>query len=241
MGVFGFYRSTIGKKFVVAITGVMLFGFVISHMAGNLKAFMGIDPGTGVHKLDLYAQFLREMGSDFLGYSVLLWIMRIGLLVAVVLHVVTVIQLTMRNRASRPVAYGEYESGASTLASRTMAWGGMFLFFFIIVHLLHLTFGTIHYQGFIEGSVYANVVKTFQVWYVVLFYLVAMVMLGLHLFHGVWSVCQTLGLDNPDRNQVLRKGALVAALVVSLGFMTVPLAAFVGILTDVAANSGDLF
>lgn len=227
----GFYRTTIGKKFIAAVTGLILVGFVFGHMLGNLKAFLGTDEA-GVHALDHYAEFLREMGEPLLPYSMLLWIVRAGLLVAVVLHIVTVIQLTILNRASRAQKYAAYRPNSSTIASRGMFWGGLILMVFIVFHILHLTTGTLHFDGYVEGKVYANVVRSFQHWYMVTFYVVAMGALGAHLYHGVWSLCQTLGFDNPERNQFLRKSAVAIALIVAVGFISVPCAVFLGVLKE---------
>jgi succinate dehydrogenase / fumarate reductase, cytochrome b subunit len=228
---FRFYRTTIGKKIVAALTGAILVGFVIGHMVGNLKAFMGI-ADDGVHKLDHYAHFLREMGEPLLGYSTLLWIVRAGLLVAVVLHVVTVIQLTIINRTSRSSNYQVYQRNSSTVASRAMFWGGLLLLAFIVFHILHLTTGTLHFDGFVEGKVYANVARTFQNWYMLAFYALAMLALSAHLYHGIWSLFQTLGLDDPERNKCIRKLACLCAFIVAIGFISVPTAVFFGILKE---------
>lgn len=228
---FRLYRTTIGKKIIVALTGFILVGFVIGHMMGNLKAFMGTD-SAGIHKLDHYAHFLREMGESLFGYSTVLWIVRVGLLLAVVLHVVTVIQLSALNRASRPDGYAVVRHNSSTAASRGMFWGGLLLLVFIVFHILHLTTGTVHFDGFVEGKVFANVVRAFQHWYMVAFYAAAMLALCAHLYHGVWSLFQTLGLDNPERNQLIRTGAVVCAFVVAIGFISVPLAVFFGVLKE---------
>ena len=228
---FAFYRSTIGKKVVVALTGAVLVGFVFGHMIGNLKAFMGHDQ-QGLHKLDHYAHFLREMGESLFGYGTLLWLVRIGLIISVVLHIVTVIQLSLRNRSARKVSYVSHSMNSATLASRFMTYGGVILFVFIIFHILHLTTGDLHFQGYVEGNVYANVVRAFQQWYNVCFYLVAMVALCAHLYHGIWSLFQTLGLDNPVRNRYIRTIAVVVAVVVSIGFISVPIAVFFNVLRE---------
>lgn len=238
---FAFYRTSVGKKFVVALTGLMLFGFVLGHMAGNLKAFTGRDPATGAYKIDEYAHHLRLMGEPMFGYSGVLWILRIGLLGAVLLHIITVIQLTALNRASKPTGYRIHAPRSSTIASRSMFWGGIILLAFIVYHLLHLTFGVVHGQGFVEGHVYANITSTFQVWYHLLAYIIAMLALGLHLFHGVWSLFQSLGFDNPDWNPILRKAAVVFAFVVSIGFISVPIAAFTKLLPPASVSSAEVF
>jgi succinate dehydrogenase / fumarate reductase cytochrome b subunit len=223
-----FYRSTLGKKFVVGVTGLAMFLFLVGHMLGNLKAFMGAD-AAGEYKIDIYARFLREMGEHMFGQTTLLWVARLGLLAAFVLHVVTIIQLQILNRKSRPVGYAKTVYGSATVASRTMFWGGMILALFIVLHLLHFTFGTIHSE-FVHGQVYANIHSAFSVWYVSVLYLIAMAFVGLHLYHGLWSVFQTLGMDNADRNAALRASATVVSLVIFLGFSVVPLAILSGAL-----------
>lgn len=230
----GFYSTTIGKKVVAALTGLILVGFVAGHMLGNLKAFMGAD-AAGVYKLDHYAHFLREMGESLFGYSTLLWIVRIGLLAAVVIHVVTVVQLSRLNSASRNSAYRSYKSNSATAASRTMFYGGLLLLAFIVFHILHLTLGTVHFDGFIEGRVYHNVVAAFQHWYLVAFYVLAMAALGAHLYHGIWSLFQTLGIANPENNPWIRRLAVCGALIVAIGFITVPIAVFLGVLKESSA------
>lgn len=224
-----FLKSTVGRKVVAAVTGLLLFGFVVGHAAGNLKAFFGVG-ADGVHKLDHYAEMLRTMGEGFLGHGGMLWLVRIGLLGVFVLHVAAVASLRSLNRRARPERYQVAHYTASTPAARAMWYGGLLIFAFVIFHILHFTTGTVHTAGFVHGKVYANVVNAFQSPVVTLVYVIAMVALGLHLFHGVWSLFQTLGLDNADRNQFLRLFARGAACVVVLMFLSVPLAAFLGLL-----------
>ena len=220
-----FYRTTLGKKVIMAATGLVLVLFVIGHMLGNLKMFAGIDPASGLYKLDEYARLLREILAHFMGRTTFLWLVRIGLLGAAVLHVITAIQLTLINRRARPVDYAKVEYRSATIASRTMVFGGLFLAAFIIFHILHLTIGNVH-SSFVEGQVYANVYNGFQVGWVTLFYLIAMSFLALHLYHGAWSALQTLGIDSPRLNCLLRSGAKVVAAVLFLGFVSVPLASY---------------
>lgn len=226
-----FYQSTLGKKVVVAVTGLALALFLVGHMAGNLKALAGFGPD-GVHKLDHYAHFLRTFGSEMFGHGGFLWIARIGLLLALVLHVVTIIQLQIRNRAARPIDYRGQQYLASTLAARTMLVGGLVLLAFIIFHILHLTLGMIVPEEFQEGQVYANVYMAFSKPVFVFVYAVAMLVIGLHLYHGLWSVFQTLGFDSPERNKSLRMLARTAALGIALGFILVPLVVVSGKLPE---------
>lgn len=223
-----FYQSTVGKKVLVALTGVVLFGFVVGHMVGNLKAFLGVDPANGIHHLDLYAQHLREMGSEFAGRTTVLWALRAALLVAVIVHVTVTVQLRALNQRRKADQYLHPYQYHSLLPARIMMVSGIFLALFIVYHLLHLTFGIAHSGGFVEGRVYSNVFLAFQSVVVVLVYVIAVFCLGLHLFHGAWSLFQTLGLDNPDRNPMLRRFAQVMAAVLFLGFAAVPVAFGIG-------------
>lgn len=225
---FTFYSSTIGKKIVVALTGLVLVGFVLGHMIGNLKTFMGKGED-GRWALDHYAEFLRSMGSDLFGPENLLWIVRIGLLLALVLHVLTVIQLTLRNKQAKPQGYVNPRYSASSYAARSMAVGGLLLLAFIIFHILHFTTGDLHFD-FRHGEVYRNVYLAFEQGGFVGIYVLAMLALGLHLFHGTWSVFQTLGFDNPDRNKTLRGIASALAIIVPLGFLAVPISVYLQLL-----------
>lgn len=224
-----FYRTTIGKKVVVALTGLVLVGFVVGHMLGNLKTFMGFD-AAGVHAIDHYAHFLRAFLEDALGHGTFLWLVRIGLLGAVVLHIVTVIQLRQLNKVARPEGYRDQQFEASTWSSRYMFVGGIVLALFIVFHILHLTTGDLHFDGFVAGQVYANITSAFQHEYVLAIYTVAMLALAFHLFHGVWSMFQTLGLDGPTTNVVLRRAATACAVVLFIGFLSVPYAIYFNLL-----------
>src|SRR5438309_96424 len=203
------YRSTIGKKFIMAITGLVLVGFVIAHMLGNLQAFLG--PA----KLDAYAAFLKATPE-------LLWLERIVVFLAIVFHALMAWQLTQIKRAARPVGYERRDPQVSTLASRTMRWGGVLLLVFIVFHILHFTTGTVfpfasrpdaRYPGFSETDVYGNVVSAFRNPWVVLFYVVSMLFLLLHIFHGAWSSVRTLGVSQPSRDPLHRRVSTIIAVV----------------------------
>lgn len=223
-----FYDSTVGKKVVVALSGLVLLGFVVGHVTGNLKAFLGYGE-SGQHKLDHYAEFLRTLGEDIFGYSGFLWLVRGVLLLCVALHVVTIIQLRARNAKANPDRYRGSNYRASSVASRCMFWGGILLFTFIVYHILHFTTGTLH-ASFEHGAVYANIHSAFQSPIVTLFYMASMCALGLHLYHGGWSLFQTLGVDNPDTNSIIRLGVRALSVLVVVGFVSVPLAIFLGVL-----------
>lgn len=211
-----FWNSTVGKKVVMAVTGVGLLAFVFLHMAGNLQMFLGAD---AMHK---YAVLLRTSEE-------LLWVARIGLIVMAVLHVISAYQLTRINNAARPVDYAKREPQVSTLASRTMRWGGVFLLAFIVYHLGHMTTGWFN-ESLVHLQPYSNVILGFQSPWIVLFYVVAMVFLGLHLFHGAWAGFRTLGLQKRSAEPIQRSVALWFAIIVWAGFTVIPVAVFLGIL-----------
>ena len=204
-----FYDSVIGKKIVMAVTGFILFGYVLAHMLGNLQVFLPPGPD-GIPRLDHYAQQLRAVPP-------LLWGARLVLLAAVILHIVAAVQLTWLNKfKARTSRYVKYTTSASNYASRTMIWSGPIIFFYIIYHLLDLTFGTVNPQ-FAEGKVYHNVVTSFQNPLAALFYIVANVLLAVHLYHGVWSMFQTLGVSHPRYNLLLKKASVLFAVVIGVG------------------------
>ena len=223
-----FYQSSIGKKYVVAITGVMLFLFVVGHVTGNFKTFFGYGEN-GIHHLDEYAHFLRTILSKVFGEAGFLWLARIGLIFALILHVATVIQLQAMNRKARPIKYKGANYHYSSFAARSMMIGGIVILIFVILHILHLTVGTIH-PNFEEGKVYSNVYYAFSKPWVSGLYTLAMVFLGMHLYHGLWSLFQTLGLDTPDWNSTLLLVAKVLAVGIAVGFVVVPLSITFGFL-----------
>ena len=212
-----FWRSSIGRKVVMAVTGAILFGFVLGHLAGNLTVYLGPEALNG------YAVFLRQ----FL-HGAGLWIARAVLLLSVILHIWSATSLTLTSRAARPVGYRERQWTESTYASRTMRWSGVIIFFFVIYHLLHFTFGTVH-PSFVEGDVYHNFVTGFQSVPVSIAYIVAMIFLGLHLRHGVWSMFQTLGVSHPRYIRWAHVGAWIFALIVVVGNCSFPIAVLAGL------------
>jgi len=213
-----FWRSAIGKKVVMAITGIIGIGFVLGHVTGNLLIFRGAEA------INAYGHFLHGPAGE------LLWVVRVVLLGAVILHVVAAYQLTQLSHAARPQGYTKREPQVSTLASRLMRWGGVLLLIFIVFHILHFTTGTIRPGVFIPGDVYTNVVTSFHVWWVALFYVVAMIFLGLHLYHGAWASVRTIGATNRSPNPLHRQIAAVIAVLVWLGFTIVPVAVWTGVI-----------
>jgi succinate dehydrogenase / fumarate reductase cytochrome b subunit len=224
-----FYSSTIGKKVAMALSGLVLVLFVVGHMAGNLKIFAGINPASGDYKIDDYGRFLRTMGSEMLGESGVLWLVRIVLLACLVVHAVSGILLAKANRAAKPEGYKVKSYRSANAASLTMIYGGLFLLFFVVFHILHFTTGTLHWS-FVEGEVYANVWQSFQNFLTAGFYVVAMALLALHLYHGTWSMFQTLGVDTPRWNKGLRTLAKIVAVALFVGFSAVPVSIAFGVL-----------
>jgi succinate dehydrogenase / fumarate reductase cytochrome b subunit len=222
--ILSFYRSALGKKAVMAVTGIVLFGFVLGHMLGNLKLYMGAEA------LDHYAVFLREMGYPLLPHGVGLWIARLLLLGAVLLHIHSATVLTLASRAARGVAYEERDTLVASYASRTMRWGGVIIAAFVVYHLLHLTTGAVHPE-FQHGAVFRNVVIGFQSWPASTFYIVANLLLGLHLYHGLWSMFQSLGWNHPRFNLWRKRFAQTFAIVVTLGNVSFPIAVLTGFVT----------
>jgi succinate dehydrogenase / fumarate reductase cytochrome b subunit len=217
-----FLRSTLGLKIVMALTGVILFGFVIGHMIGNLQVYLGREA------FNHYAELLRA-----LGHGALLWVARAGMLLAVTLHVWSAWRLTLLNNAARPVGYRETERRESTYASRTMRWSGVILLLFIVYHLMHFTIGVhaVHPQ-FVHGDAYHNFVTGFQNPLVSAFYILAMLALGLHLYHGAWSFMQTLGLSHPRYNHLRYAFAGFITLVILAGNISFPVAVLTGLVRE---------
>jgi succinate dehydrogenase / fumarate reductase, cytochrome b subunit len=205
-----FYRTSIGKKLVMAITGLILFGYVAIHMLGNLQLFMGPE------HLNNYAATLKSNLA-------LLWTARLVLLTAGIWHIVAALQLTRMSQRSRPEGYYYKDVMEANYASRTMRWTGPILAVFVIYHLLHFTTGTVH-PHFDHTDVYANVVTGFRMWSVAAFYIAAMMALGLHLWHGAWSMFQSVGLNNPRADRLLHRFAAIATVVIVIGFISIPLA-----------------
>ena len=222
------YRTTIGKKVLMAVSGFILFGFVFGHMLGNLKM---LAPRTedGRYAMDVYAEYLRDIGYPLLPHEGLLWIVRVVLLLAVLVHVVAAYQLWRKSRGARKKDYGKEDSLVFAYASRTMRWGGVIVLLFIVYHILHFTTGDLHMQ-YQAGAVHQNYVNAFQNPLVYGIYFVAQAALAFHLYHGVWSFFQTLGLNHPKYNGYRRPFAGAFALVVFLGFLTPATLVLVGAL-----------
>ncbi|MGH9762923.1 MAG: succinate dehydrogenase cytochrome b subunit [Blastocatellia bacterium] len=209
-----FWRSTVGKKIVMGVTGVIGFLYVLFHVLGNLTIFISATT------INNYAALLKSNME-------VLWAVRGVLLIAILLHIAAATELATKSLTSRPVGYSKWKAQSANLASRTMRWTGPLLGLFIIYHLLHFTTGTL-LEDFVEGDVFHNVVSGFQIWWVSAIYIVAMLMLSLHLYHGVWSMCQSLGLNHPRYNKVIRGLATVITVLIVIGFISIPVAVLLG-------------
>jgi succinate dehydrogenase / fumarate reductase cytochrome b subunit len=212
-----FWRSAVGKKWVMAITGIMLLGFVLAHMIGNLKVFLGKE------HINVYGDWLRTLGEPALPRTVLLWILRVGLIGAFFGHIVAAYQLTRMNLKARPTAYqSKRDYVAANFASRTMRWTGIIVGLFVIFHLADLTWGSAN-PHFVRGDPYDNLFNSFDRVPVAIIYIVCMLALGLHIFHGAWSMFQSLGLNNPRWNIWRRWFAIGFAVVITVGNVSMPL------------------
>ncbi|HVR42786.1 MAG TPA: succinate dehydrogenase cytochrome b subunit [Thermoanaerobaculia bacterium] len=217
-----FHRSSLGKKYEMAITGIILFGWIFLHMVGNLKLYLGAEA------MNHYGEWLRVIGAPAFPEGAALWISRIVLLVGVWLHIQAAVQLTLMNRRARPVRYERHDFVETDYAARTMRWGGVIILLFVVYHLLHLTTGHAH-RDFIPGDPYHNVVVGFQNVWVSLAYVVANLALGLHLYHGLWSMFQSMGWNHPKFNRWRRGFATTFAVVITVGNVSFPAAVMLGL------------
>ena len=219
-----FYRSAVGKKYVMAITGVVMMAFVFAHMVGNLKMYMGAE------EMNHYGEFLRALLYPLVPRQVALWMLRLGLIVALVLHVHATYSLTMMNRRSRPVKYqSDRDYIAATFAARSMRWTGVIVLLFLVYHLLDLTFGPAN-PNFQHALPYENTVASFQRPVVAIFYIVANLALGVHLYHGAWSLFQSVGWNRRRFNAWRRYFATGFAGIIVAGNVSFPLAVMTGVL-----------
>jgi succinate dehydrogenase / fumarate reductase cytochrome b subunit len=221
-GVRALWRSTIGKKAVVAVTGLVMVLWLLVHMLGNLKIFFGPTD------FNDYAHWLRTIGEPVLRGAWFLWIQRAVLLVVLILHIVAAAQLTWRDLRARPVKYNGRQRFEATVTTRYMRSGGIVLGLFIVWHLLNLSAGVAvpHYD---QPHAYQNIVENFSIWWINIIYIVAMAMLGLHIHHGFESSTRSLGLHRPDRARVIRLTGDTLAVAISVGFIVVPVAVMTGL------------
>jgi succinate dehydrogenase / fumarate reductase cytochrome b subunit len=213
---FRFYQATIGKKAVMAVTGVILFGFVIGHLIGNLQVYAGRET------LDAYGAFLHHSTHG------LIWVFRAVLLASVVAHIVASIQLTKVKMDARPISYVKTNYSHSSYASRTMMWSGPIIAAFVVFHLMDLTWGNVN-PAFQEGHVYENLVASFSRWPVSIAYIFALTLLCLHLYHGIYSMFQSLGLSHPKYMPGIQRFAKAAAVLIWAGYVSIPVAVLAGV------------
>ncbi len=223
------YQSAVGKKWAMALTGIGLLGFVLAHMFGNLKLYIGFveHDGEMVHDLDVYAEALKTLGSPILPEGVFLWVARLGLLAMVAIHIHAAYSLTRLNQASTTKYENKSDWVASNFAGRTMRVSGVIVLFYIIWHLLDFTIGwSLVNPDFVKGNVYDNMVASFTRWngLVAIFYIVANILLSIHIFHGAWSMFQSLGWNNPRFNAARRYVAAGIAGLILVGNISFPIA-----------------
>ena len=228
-----FYRSAIGKKWVMAVTGIVLIIFVVAHMIGNLKIFLGPE-ASGVYEIDEYAELLRELFYPILPRHVFLWLMRTGLILAFVLHVHAAVALTLINRRARPLEYqGPRQYLTASYASRTMRWSGFIVLAYLAFHLADFTWGIQPFApaGWERGAVHDNLILSFTRWPVTTLYVLANLLLGIHLYHGAWSMFQSLGINNPRFNRWRRWFAQGLSVLIVVGNISMPIAAQLGMIS----------
>jgi succinate dehydrogenase / fumarate reductase cytochrome b subunit len=213
-----FRISTVGIKAVMAVSGIVLFGYVIGHLLGNLQIFL---PDA--------KEDLRNYSAMLHRYPALLWSVRWFLLVMLGLHIWSYIALGTRKLKARPVAYIKKKAVGSSLAARTMYWSGPFIALYLIYHILHLTTGTVH-PDFLEGDPYDNVVIGFRYYPVAIVYIIAILLLCMHLYHGLWSALQSLGIHHPRYTPLLKRAAAVIAMLIAAGYISIPVAVMTGLI-----------
>ena len=214
---FRFYQATIGKKAVMAITGVILFGFIVGHLIGNLQIYAGRET------LDAYGEFLHHSTHG------LIWVVRLVLLASVIAHIVASVQLWAVKRNARPIGYIKTDYSHSSYASRTMMWSGPIIAAFVIFHLMDLTWGNAN-PAFQEGHVYDNVIASFSRVPVSIAYIVALTLLCIHLYHGIYSMFQSLGLSHPKYTPAIQRLAKAAAFLIWAGYVSIPISVLTGLI-----------
>jgi len=211
-----FYQASIGKKAVMAVTGVVLFGYLVGHLAGNMQVYLGAE------QMDRYATFLHSM-------PVLLWGVRALLVACVVLHIMASLQLQKLKLDARPTGYVKKEAIESSLASRSMIRSGAMIAAFVVYHVLDLTTGVAGAAQFRELRAYENLVYSFRRLPVSAFYIVGMILLGMHLYHGLWSIFQTVGFSHPRYSPMIKRAAAWVAILMAAGFISIPIAVLTGL------------
>jgi len=215
IGVARFYDSSIGKKAVMAVSGLILFAFLILHMLGNLQVFLGREV------MNHYAETLHANPP-------LLWTARIILLLSIAAHIVASVQLARLKNEARPIPYVKRGNVESSYASRTMMWSGPIIAVFVVYHLLHFTTGTVH-PNFVELRAYENVINGFRNVPAAIAYAIAMVLVGFHLSHGIWSMFQSMGFFHPRYTPAIKTFARVFSWALIAGFLAVPISVLTGL------------
>ena len=221
-----FYEAAVGKKVVMAVTGVILFGYVLAHMLGNLQILTG-NPDA----INSYAHLLHS-------HEGALWVARSVLLLAVVLHIVASVQLWALNNKARPVAYVRKADVPASYAARTMKWSGPIVAAFVIFHVLHLTTGDVlplQVAPAESPDAYDNVIMGFQHWWITMFYIIGVLLLSMHLYHGLWSMFQSLGIGHPRVTPRLKRFAALFAIVIAVGYISIPVAVMAHLIKPEAA------
>jgi len=223
----GLYQTAVGKKWVMGVTGIMLMGFVLVHMIGNLHMY------EGPKYFNEYAEALRTLGGHLIPREGVLWLLRLGLIGAVVLHVHSAATLTLMNRQARPTTYQSARSySAANFASRSMRATGIIVLLFVVFHLLDLTWGVFLGDNYIHGDVYNNVVRSLSSAPIAVIYMLANVALAVHLYHGAWSMFQSLGWNNPKFNQARRVFATAFAGIILVGNLSFPIMNLAGVVSQ---------
>lgn len=227
-----FARSSLGMKVIVAVTGAIMIGFLLLHAYGNMHAYFG------AQEINDYSYWLREFGQHLFGYGGFLWIVRVIVGGALIIHVITVTALIRRNRAARPVRYKKTSRRRRIIIGLTMIFSGSLILAFVVLHILQFTTGTIQPTPFHEqngmGIVYINLYQAFQVWWIAWAYILVVAIVGIHIYHGAWSVFQTLGWNNADRNNLFRGTAAAIAIGLFLSFASVPVMFWTGVMPEPA-------
>ena len=220
------YQTAVGKKYVMAITGLALLGFVVVHMIGNLHLY------EGPIQVNAYGEALRDLGGHLVPRTLLLWLLRVGLIVFFALHIHSAVSLTRLNESSNARYQGGRDYIAANFASRTMKWSGPIILLYLVFHLADLTWGWFLDEDYVRGDVYHNVVESMSSLPVAIIYVVANVVLAIHIFHGAWSMFQSLGMNSPKFNPMRRGIAATLAGVILVGNLSFPIAVQTGLIDE---------
>ena len=237
MQIMRFTRSSLGKKVIVAVTGAIMISFLLLHAYGNMHAYFGAG------EINDYSTWLRTFAEHLFGYGGFLWIVRVVVGGSLIVHVITVVSLIRQNRAARPVRYRKTSRRRRIIIGLTMLFSGLIILTFLVLHILQFTTGTIQPTPFHEsnglGIVYINLYQAFQVWWIAWIYIFVVAIVAIHIYHGAWSVFQTFGWNNADRNNFFRATAAVIAIGLFLSFASVPVTFWTGIMPTPAGLAAE--